>query len=262
MKDQERQSSSGKVRHRIFTILGAVLCVILVPILILNVTLIIKSYVDKDSVPSFGGYLPLIVLTDSMYPEIKSGDLIICHTADAEDIEVDDVISFFDPEGNGTSVVTHRVKEILHEDGTLSFRTKGDNNNTEDKMAVPAENLVGVYKNRIPGAGNCPLVFVIGDTKYYVGMNETVIDTTSLESAVKEAVESFSAEYGPNVDLSKQNINNSVSWYWAFDEEAADYVSENGQNDDKDTALGNWETSGGNAPTVTIEVTATVTQID
>lgn len=154
MKDQERQSSSGKVRHRIFTILGAVLCVILVPILILNVTLIIKSYVDKDSVPSFGGYLPLIVLTDSMYPEIKSGDLIICHTADAEDIEVDDVISFFDPEGNGTSVVTHRVKEILHEDGTLSFRTKGDNNNTEDKMAVPAENLVGVYKNRIPGAGN------------------------------------------------------------------------------------------------------------
>lgn len=114
----------------------------------------------------------------------------------------------------------------------------------------------------IGGADYCPLVFVIGDTKYYVGMNETVIDTTSLESAVKEAVESFSAEYGPNVDLSKQNINNSVSWYWAFDEEAADYVSENGQNDDKDTALGNWETSGGNAPTVTIEVTATVTQID
>lgn len=104
----------------------------------------------------------------------------------------------------------------------------------------------------------CPLVFVINNVKYYIGMNETVIDTTSLESAVKEAVESFSAEYGPNVDLSKQNINNSVSWYWAFDEEAADYVRANDQNDNKDTALGNLST----APTISIDMAVTVTQID
>ena len=32
--------------------------------------------------------------------------------------------------------------------------TKGDYNNTEDRLPVPAENLVGIYKTRIPGAGN------------------------------------------------------------------------------------------------------------
>ena len=65
------------------------------------------------------------------------------------DVKVGDVISFFDPAGNGTSIVTHRVIEIVEEDGEILFRTRGDNNNTEDKELVPAENLVGIYKMRI-----------------------------------------------------------------------------------------------------------------
>lgn len=140
--------------HKTFTILGTFLCIILIPILVINLTLIVKSYSNKEEVPSFGGYLPLIVLTDSMYPDIKSGDLIICRTVDAGSVRVNDVISFFDPQGNGTSVVTHRVVEILEKDGELYFRTKGDNNNTEDKELVPSDNLVGIYKTRIAGAGN------------------------------------------------------------------------------------------------------------
>lgn len=140
--------------HKTLTIVGTVLCIILIPILLINITLIAKSYINKDEVPSIGGTLPLIVLTDSMYPEIESGDLIICRTAEADEIEVNDIISFFDPAGNGTSIVTHRVIEIVEEDGEISFRTCGDNNNTEDKELVPAENLVGVYKMRIAGAGH------------------------------------------------------------------------------------------------------------
>ena len=140
--------------HKILTIVGTVLCIILIPILLINITLIAKSYINKDEVPSIGGTFPLIVLTDSMYPDIKSGDLIICNTAEAEDVKVNDVISFFDPAGNGTSIVTHRVIEIVEEDGKILFRTRGDNNNTEDKELVPAENLVGVYKMRIAGAGH------------------------------------------------------------------------------------------------------------
>ena len=142
------------VTHRVLTIVRTVLCIILIPILLINITLIAKSYINKDEVPSIGGTFPLIVLTDSMYPDIKSGDLIICNTAEAEDVKVNDVISFFDPAGNGTSIVTHRVIEIVEEDGEILFRTRGDNNNTEDKELVPAENLVGVYKMRIAGAGH------------------------------------------------------------------------------------------------------------
>ena len=140
--------------HKVLTVIGTVMCIILIPILLMNLTLIAKSFINQDEVPSLAGRLPMIVLTDSMYPGIESGDLIICHTAAAEEVNENDIISFFDPAGNGSSVVTHRVIEVIDKDGSLFFRTKGDNNNTEDKELVPAENLVGVYEMKIPGAGN------------------------------------------------------------------------------------------------------------
>ncbi|MBR2028541.1 MAG: signal peptidase I [Oscillospiraceae bacterium] len=149
-----QQKEKNTAGNKVLTVIGAILCVILTPILLINLTLIAKSYINQDEVPSVGGWLPLIVLTDSMQPVIAGGDLIICHTAEAEDILVNDVIAFFDPAGNGTSIVTHRVMEVIEKDGEISFRTKGDNNNAEDKLLVPADKLVAVYKNRIPGAGN------------------------------------------------------------------------------------------------------------
>lgn len=175
MKEQKEKASLG---HKVLTVFGAILCVILIPALIINITLIIRSYTNPDQVPSIGGNVPLIVLTDSMYPEIKSGDLIICHTADAEQIAVGDIIAFFDPAGNGSSVVTHRVIEITQEDGSLAWRTQGDANNVADSALVPAKNLVGIYRSRIAGAGNvamfmqttqglilcvlCPIILLVG----------------------------------------------------------------------------------------------------
>ena len=149
------KSNSSEKLHKSLNIIGIVLCVILVPILIVNCTLIVKSWINKDEVPSIGGVMPLIVLTDSMYPDIKSGDIIFAKKTDANSIEVGDDISFFDPAGNGTSIVTHRVTEIIEEAGKLSFRTKGINNNTEDRLPVPEANLIAEYTGiRIPGAGN------------------------------------------------------------------------------------------------------------
>lgn len=151
------QTSTKKTadqKQKLLTIIGTILCLILLPILIVNITLIVKSYIHADEVPSVGGKFPMIVLTDSMYPEIESGDLIICNTARAEEIAEGDVISFYDPMGNGTSVVTHRVLEIVKEDGKISFRTKGDNNNTEDQTLVPGDSLIGIYQIRIPKVGH------------------------------------------------------------------------------------------------------------
>lgn len=102
-----------------------------------------------------GGVVPFIVLSDSMYPQIQSGDLIICRQTAAADVHEGDVISFFDPEGNGTSVVSHRVTAIAQDaSGQLSFTTKGDANNVEDATPVTQDKLIGVYQMRIPGLGN------------------------------------------------------------------------------------------------------------
>lgn len=148
-KKTEKEKSSGS--SKLATGIGIFLCIILIPILVANVTMIIKGLVNPGKVPTFGGYSPLIVLTDSMFPDIKSGDLIIVKSVDASEVKEGDVISFFDPEASGTAVVTHRIITV-QDDG--SFITKGDANNAEDSAAVPPENLVGLYQLRIAGAGN------------------------------------------------------------------------------------------------------------
>lgn len=151
---KERTNATQKV----LSIVGVALCIILLPILIVNCTLLIKGWTNKEEVPTIGSFAPMIVLTDSMSGDEKDsfdgGDLIFIKTVKPEEIKKGDVISFFDPAGNGSSVTTHRVLEVINEDGQLSFKTKGDNNNTEDKTPVPAENLVGKYIGfKIAGAG-------------------------------------------------------------------------------------------------------------
>ena len=153
----EKQTTT--LGHRILTGVGIALCVVLIPMLIINCTLLIKGWTNKDEVPTIFGYAPMIVLTDSMVGDkednFSGGDLIFVKTVKAEEVKKGDVISFFDPQGNGTSITSHRVLEIMNEGGKISFKTKGDNNNTEDKLPVPAENLAGVYTGfKIAGAGS------------------------------------------------------------------------------------------------------------
>lgn len=157
-KEKKRVCNSYKEKAE--NIIGIVLCVLLLPILIANCFLIMQGLIKKDEVPSIFGRLPLIVLTQSMEPTICAGDLIICKKADASVVKEGDVVSFFDPEGNGESVVTHRVTdiEIDAESGKISFRTKGDNNDVEDRLSVPAEKLIGIWTGtRFAGLGNVVL---------------------------------------------------------------------------------------------------------
>lgn len=130
------------VIHKVGNAAGIVLSGILIFILSMNCILIFKSLTNMEKVPGIGGIIPMIVLTDSMYPQIQSGDLIVCRTREADKVREGDVIAFFDPAGNGRSVVTHRVRKITKdEDGNLAWVTKGDANNTEDQALVPGQKI-------------------------------------------------------------------------------------------------------------------------
>jgi len=142
-------------KDAVLTAIGVLLCVILAPILIANVTMIVKSFVNSDEVPSVGGYCPFIVMTDSMKGTIDGGDLVFDKVVtDPAEIKKGDIISFFDPASRSKSIVTHRVVEVVADKDGLSFRTKGDANNTEDDDLIPAKDVVGTYQFKISGAGN------------------------------------------------------------------------------------------------------------
>lgn len=154
----QQTKEKPSVASRVWTVIGIILCVILIPILVINCTLLIKGYTGDGKVPTVGGIFPMIVLTDSMSGTFESGDLIICHTAQPEEIQDGDVICFYDPMGNGTTTVTHRVTEVTTDDsGAVAFRTKGDANNTEDMALVHGSELIGVYKTHLSGLGSVAL---------------------------------------------------------------------------------------------------------
>jgi len=152
---ENRTKENVSVISKVFTGIGIAACIILIPIVIINIVLIVNSFSSKG-LPQIGGVLPQVVMTGSMSPEIEAGDLIISKQTDPEEIQIGDVITFYDPSGNGEMIETHRVTDIVvHEHGTKTWLTKGDNNNVQDSEPVPFENLIARYDGlRIEGAGD------------------------------------------------------------------------------------------------------------
>lgn len=146
----------SREKKSIIPIISTVLCIIFSLILICNLTIIIKGTVNPKTPPSVFGVTPLVVMSGSMSGDaedhIEVGDLIFSSKAEPAKLQVGDVISFMESE---TTVVTHRIIEVgKTEDGKIQWITKGDANNTEDKKPVTEDQLVGVYKMRIPKAGD------------------------------------------------------------------------------------------------------------
>lgn len=131
-------------------VLSSIVLVILTPILIVSLVIIINSYTKPDEIPSFLGWKPFIVLSGSMETEIYSGDIAVVKEVDINEINKNDIIAFKD----GNVVITHRVIDIIEENGTIKYKTKGDNNNVEDNGYVLAEQVEGKYQFKVRRLGN------------------------------------------------------------------------------------------------------------
>lgn len=131
-------------------IVSAILYIILIPIIIFNLTLIIKSFLNPNQTPDFFGYKSFVIMSGSMEPTIKKGDAILVKEVPEEEIRINDIISFTIQ--NKTNV-THRVIGIAEENGKRKYTTKGDNNNTEDKERITYEQIDGKYQFKISQFG-------------------------------------------------------------------------------------------------------------
>ena len=143
-----------KKQKKFFRILasgiGILICIVLIPILVMNLTIIVKSYLNPNEVPDFFGIKPFIVVTGSMEGTIDGGDFIVTKVVEPEALEVGDIISY----SIDTSVITHRIIEKTEVDGQPAFITKGDANNTEDQDPVMYDQVESIYLFRIAGLGN------------------------------------------------------------------------------------------------------------
>lgn len=133
-----------KIKSRIINIIGIILILLLIPIFIIVLTIAIKANIYHDTLPDFFGYKPLIVGSNSMSNVFEIGDLTIIKEIEEDELEVGDIISYWDTDDN--VVITHRISEIMiDETGETIYVTKGDMNNEADSETVVFSQIEGKY---------------------------------------------------------------------------------------------------------------------
>lgn len=140
---------SNKRLKLIVKIISILIYIITIPIIIFNMTLIVKSYVKPNETPSFFGYKNFIIVSKSMENTINKNDVIIIKEVQKDEIHKDDIIAFF----QNNEVITHRIVDVLEDNGVTKYLTKGDNNLHEDKDLVTYEQIEGKYQFKISGFG-------------------------------------------------------------------------------------------------------------
>lgn len=145
----DKMQKEGQKIHIIVKVISVILYMILIPSIIFNFTLIIKSFIDPNEIPDFFGYKTFVIVSRSMEPTIMTQDAILVKEVPENEIRINDIISF----SQGENIITHRVVGIVEEDGITKYKTKGDNNNTEDKKKITYEQIEGKYQFKMKQLG-------------------------------------------------------------------------------------------------------------
>lgn len=137
-------------------IISTIVNVILVIAIVIAATATYTSYVSTsgNGVPTVLGLRVFSIQTDSMYPTLNPGDLIIDKAVkDSSQLQVGDIITYWTVINGERVLNTHRISQIYDGGGHLIFETKGDNNSISDSLTVHESEVVGIYSSRIAGVG-------------------------------------------------------------------------------------------------------------
>lgn len=132
------------------------------------VAALILTIANLGIIPSILGYTPLTVLTPSMEPTLKTGDLIWVDSTPKQ-YQIGDIVSYY-PEPNDPTLYTHRIVGLTSSGG---FVTHGDNNAVEDEPIIAeqiAGNVVEPYTSVIRGKYTIPAIINENRIAFIVGL--------------------------------------------------------------------------------------------
>lgn len=158
-------ADAKRVRHIIAVAVLIALTAILLPIFIINLTLTIRSNLDRTVPASVFGLAPLAVETDSMNgieeDSFAGGSLILVRMIGEEEkqqLEVGQVVTFRQQNDDGTYYfVTHRITELGEENGAIAYVVTRGDRNTIDDGATAITDVLGVCVASVPGLGSAVL---------------------------------------------------------------------------------------------------------
>ncbi len=165
-------------RRRFVRTMEVLLSAIVVVLAAVAVFLAIAIRNGPDGQTTFLGQPIYSVASGSMAPAVNTGDLIIdrhISLDEAEDLHKGQIITFNSAPAPGVRaglVITHRIYAVVRSAGTqgtstVSYRTKGDANDSPDVALVQPSAIIGVYQRQIPYGGyvvgtlHQPVTFVV-----------------------------------------------------------------------------------------------------
>ena len=149
---QEKKASEESTGYRIFSVVRSAFVYLLAAVIIVAAAFFAA---DRSPDKSLFGYRYYVVLTDSMEPAFRSGDMVFVKRCPAEGIQPGDVITF-NPSSGSEAYLTHRVIEKLNDyqgTGVTCFKTKGDANDAEDSFLIDEGRVIGKVQFHVPKMG-------------------------------------------------------------------------------------------------------------
>ena len=123
-----------------------VISVVILVLLVAFVTYTLASRIMGKTPSVFGNYI-FRVSSDSMEPTLMVGDVVLVRSAEAEDIQKGDIITYKSKDGSMYGrEVTHRVVDgPYYKDRKCYFQTKGDAVGAPLDKVITYDQVVGKY---------------------------------------------------------------------------------------------------------------------
>ncbi|MCR5457804.1 MAG: signal peptidase I [Clostridiales bacterium] len=165
--DNTQDKSKSKASKVGGTILNILLWIFVVFAVVVTV-FVFSAQKDADGVPSLFGNSYISIVSDSMAPEIRTGDMIVVKKVsgmpEAAQCQVGDIITFYssqDINGDGkvgNDIETHAIVNVRQSGGFTYYITMGTNEEYSHGIADPeimSTSVIGIYTGtRIPGLGS------------------------------------------------------------------------------------------------------------
>ena len=189
-----------KIFKKIASVISAIIFVVC--LLLLAVVFITPKGENGSKVVNIAGYSVMTVVSPSMEPEYKIGDIVIIKKTNASELAKGDVITFssLDPDLQG-GAVTHRINNIIEEKGRIKFETKGDANKIVDSDLVTEDRIYGKVQFKIPSLGKAVNFFQTSKVAFFLVIILPMLVIMAFE--VKDII--FIARSGDEDESKKDN---------------------------------------------------------
>jgi signal peptidase I len=140
-----------------------------------SLTSMVKAKNVEKYIPGIGAYKFMAVLSGSMSPVFNTYDLIVDRVYKAGEFQGGEIITFW----KENMLVTHRIVDVVRNENSTLYKTKGDSNNAPDEELIRSDEIAGTYLFRIPYLG-----YVIAKMKGPMGIG--IIWSLFIYAAVME----------------------------------------------------------------------------